>query len=143
MPPSDTPPPTQRRETTVTMSYEGILPPPSMLRAYNDVVPGAADRIISMAERQSAHRQSLEKAVVDGNLASEQRGQTYGLIIGLVVAIGSFILVAYGHSVVGITALIVEIVALVTVFVVGRFRQEAERAKKREETAVSDETPFE
>jgi uncharacterized membrane protein len=41
-----------------------------MLVQYNEAVPDAADRIIAMAERQSAHREQLETAVVNANVAS-------------------------------------------------------------------------
>lgn len=51
-------------------SYAGPLPPPGMLVQYNEAVPDAADRIIAMAERQSAHREQLETAVVNANVAS-------------------------------------------------------------------------
>jgi len=37
-------------------SFSGPLPPPPMFREYEDVLPGAGDRILSMAERQAAHR---------------------------------------------------------------------------------------
>jgi hypothetical protein len=47
--------------TRVQASYfAGPLPPPEVLARYNDVVPNGADRILSMAERQGAHRESLE-----------------------------------------------------------------------------------
>ena len=35
-----------------TTAYHGPLPPPTYLDAYNKVLPGAADRIIAMAEKQ-------------------------------------------------------------------------------------------
>ena len=43
-----------------SVEYSGPLPTPSMLAGYNDVLPGAADRIMTMAEKQAAHRQEKE-----------------------------------------------------------------------------------
>ena len=43
------------------MSFSGPLPPPNVLSAYEDLLPGAADRIITMAEKQLEHRMYLEK----------------------------------------------------------------------------------
>ena len=38
-------------------AHSGPLPDPSSLQKYNDVLPGAAERIIHMAEQQQGHRQ--------------------------------------------------------------------------------------
>jgi hypothetical protein len=35
----------------VVASFQGPLPPPAILRGYDDFIPGAAERIIAMAER--------------------------------------------------------------------------------------------
>lgn len=50
------------------VSYAGPIPPPAMLARYNEVLPGAAERILKMAEEQSSHRQYLEKAVVNSDI---------------------------------------------------------------------------
>ena len=49
------------RVTEVSQSFSGPLPPPEILRKFDEVVPGAAERIIKMAEDQSIHRKELEK----------------------------------------------------------------------------------
>jgi uncharacterized membrane protein len=41
--------------------FEGPLPHPKILHAYNDILPGAAERILNLLEKQSEHRQSMEK----------------------------------------------------------------------------------
>ena len=43
-------------------SYEGPLPPPAYLKGYNDLVPGAAETIISWVNDESVHRRSVELA---------------------------------------------------------------------------------
>lgn len=47
-----------------TTSYSGPIPPPAMLKEYDDAVPGAASRILDLAERQADHRMDLEKKVL-------------------------------------------------------------------------------
>lgn len=42
----------------------GPLPHPEIMKGYDMVVPGAAERILKMAETQSEHRQSIEKEVI-------------------------------------------------------------------------------
>jgi len=44
-----------------SMPYQGPITPPELLRQYDEIVPGAADRILEMAEEQSKHRQSCER----------------------------------------------------------------------------------
>ena len=41
--------------------FSGPIPPPNIIEGYEKIVPGSADRIISMAERQSEHRQKMEQ----------------------------------------------------------------------------------
>ena len=42
-------------------ALSGPLPPPEMLAQYEEILPGAAERILSMAERQAEHRQKMER----------------------------------------------------------------------------------
>src|SRR5215208_5666614 len=61
--------------------FQGPLPPPEILARYNDAVPGAAERLIQMAERNQDHRQKLETEVIPARARSETRGQVFGFII--------------------------------------------------------------
>ena len=45
---------------TTTVVRQGPIPAPRELFEYNQLVPGAADRIIAMAEREQAARMNLE-----------------------------------------------------------------------------------
>jgi uncharacterized membrane protein len=49
---------------TMSASFEGPIPPPEILEGYERVLPGLADRIMTMAETQSAHRHGLERGVI-------------------------------------------------------------------------------
>ena len=42
--------------------YAGPIPPPAMLKEFNEIIPDGANRILKMAEVQVAHRHSLEAA---------------------------------------------------------------------------------
>jgi len=67
-----------------TIQHSGPLPMPQQLRQYDDIVPGAAERIIRMAEGQGAHRQRLE--VQDQRL--QGRGLTFAFIIAMSGVVG-------------------------------------------------------
>ncbi len=51
---------TDPRFQALSASYEGPLPPPSYLRGYDEIVPGAAREIISWVKEESEHRRRLE-----------------------------------------------------------------------------------
>src|SRR5438034_5455816 len=57
----------QVRAALIAQSFSGPLPPPDALAKFEQVLPGLADRIMKMAEKQSAHRQSIERNVIEGD----------------------------------------------------------------------------
>ena len=108
-----------------------------MLAEYNKLFPGCAERIVAMAESQTAHRQELEKAVVHGNIADAKRGQTYAFILGLVVMAGGIGLVGFGRPVEGLVAVVAALGTLAGVFIWGRTQQRQERQRKSEQEQAS------
>src|SRR5215208_3013591 len=94
----------------VLARFEGPLPPPEFIREYNSLVPGAAERILVMAEKQLAHRLQLEKKDLEADTADAvsaraeaRRGQWLGFAIAALTIIGGCTLVAAGHDAAGAT----------------------------------------
>jgi uncharacterized membrane protein len=108
-------------------SFSGPLPPPNILAQYDQIVPGAGERIISMAENQASHRQDIEKKVIESDIKHAGRGLHYGLIIGLVSVIGGVICIMYGHEVGGSIVGGTGLTGLVGVFVYGSRQRRKER----------------
>lgn len=134
-PPSSLEPADQQDAAVVQVgaaAFSGPLPPPFILRQYDEIVPGAADRILAMAESQHEHRHALEKRVIFGNVDAQARGQWMGFVLGLVGIIGGFFLIGLGHSGWGVAAIVGSLVSLITVFVVGQRRQRQERERKQQ-----------
>jgi uncharacterized membrane protein len=117
-------------------SFSGPLPLPSLIAQYNEVIPNGAERIMAMAERQSAHRERLEARVVDGNVANQTRGSYFAFILALVAIGGGFFLIHEGRSAQGLVAIITSLVALASVF----FYSKAEQRKERIEKAAALQT---
>lgn len=87
IPHQQTPHQTTQRELLIqasSSSFSGPIPPPALLEKYNEIIPNGAERILAMAEKQSTHREYLEKRVVDGNVSNQTRGSYFGFIISLV-----------------------------------------------------------
>ena len=112
-------------------SFAGPLPPPGLLKGYEDVFPGSAERIISMAEKYGDHRRAMEVRAAE--LAAEQMrrdysearmGQLCGLAVTLaIVGAGAWVALE-GHPWPGATlgggGVVLQ--TLVTTFVRGRIK---------------------
>ena len=107
--------------------FSGPIPPPAILAQYDKVVPGAAQRIIAMAEEQSRHRRSIESQVVTSEIADSRRGLRYGLVIGLAAIGGGVGISFYGHPIAGTIFGGAFLVALVGTFVYGSQQRRRER----------------
>lgn len=90
------------KQEAVATAFSGPIPPPGILRAYDDVVQDGAERIISMAEDEQDHRHEIERGYLD--LA--KWGQRFGFIIGFGALVCGTLLIALGHSVSGLIALL-------------------------------------
>ena len=124
--------PTTFQITAASARFSGPLPPPEVLAKYNDALPGAAERIIAMAESQLHHRQGLEKAVIEANCKVQKSGPIYGFIICMTAILGGMYLVYVGKSTQGLAAIISALASLAVVFVVGRKKQQKELKEKSE-----------
>jgi uncharacterized membrane protein len=85
----------------VVASFHGPLPPPSILRGYDEISPGAADRIISMAEREQAHRHSWEQRALSAERWYSMVGLLAGWTTAMALAGGAVVAAAYDQPVVG------------------------------------------
>jgi uncharacterized membrane protein len=103
--------------------FAGPLPDPDMLAGYERVLPGAAERIFAMAERQAEHRQALERTVVVGGHRRAWAGLIAGAVVALAFLVASYRLIQDGHALAGTILGTVDLTALVTVFVLGRASQ--------------------
>ena len=119
-----------QRSTSYSESFAGPIPPPSVLEGYEHVLPGAAERILVMAETQSRHRQELESIVVRGDISRARTGLISGLVLSLAFLCVAGLLIYSGHDWAGVTLGTADLAALVGVFVYGRISRKSERASK-------------
>ena len=68
-----------RRIILEARAHSGPLPDPRILREYDEVLPGAAQRIIAMGEREQAHRHAVD----NWGIAYGFLGMGFGFVIGL------------------------------------------------------------
>lgn len=105
-----------------SFSY-GLLSAPEALERYNQILPGAADRILAMAERQEQHRQEMEERIITASVSSQKLGVKLGFVIAMTAIVGGIWLALAGRSGAGLTSIIGALAALVGVFVYGKKHQ--------------------
>lgn len=101
-----------------------------MLKQYNDVEPGLADRIVSMAEQQSTHRRQLEKRVVHSNELRAHIGQAMAFLIALAGISAGVYLTMNNKPTEGLTAILAPLLGIIGVFVYGKRAQRKQLAEK-------------
>ncbi len=116
---------------TIRTVFRGPLPPPDVLREYDGIIEDGAERIFSMAEKQSEHRISIEKTAIKEELNQSSKGQWFGFILGLIGLGLATLLAMYDHEVVAGIFGSTTIIGLVTVFVIGKRSQTKDLESKQ------------
>lgn len=117
----------------VREQWSGPLPSPRDLAEFDRVIPGAAERILAQFEKQAAHRMSIEWRVVRSKTWQSNMGSVFGFGIG---TLGLWVAKEVAMSGQGAASAIiaaVDLVGLVSVFVIGRRQEAGERKQRRME----------
>lgn len=113
-------------------SFSGPIPHPDILAKYAEIIPNGADRILTMAENQSRHRQCLEKWAIIGGTVLSHFGVVCACIIALVVSYYGYLLILRGYTITGTIFSGVGLVGLVVAFIYGTRSRKEERLKKHQ-----------
>ncbi len=104
----------------VTEQFSGPIPPPDVLERYNQIAPGAANRIIAMAEQETGHRRDMELSILSNEYREARMGQICAVIIGSLAIITGGITAVSGAQWAGLAIGGCGVVGLVSVFIFGR-----------------------
>jgi uncharacterized membrane protein len=102
-----------------------------MLEHYERTLPGAADRILRLAELQAGHRRHIESVAIESDVRRAARGQKLGFILALAIILGGLTLIASGRPAEGLASVIFATASLVAVFVVSKYADSRTRERKR------------
>ncbi|WP_291648957.1 DUF2335 domain-containing protein [Clostridium sp.] len=83
-------------------SFSGPIPHPKILNDYDMICPGAADRIIKMAENQMDHRHSMEGSFLRAHSRNSFLGIVFAFALGLVITVGGILCVMSDKQVSGL-----------------------------------------
>lgn len=123
-------------EVRKLVHFQGPLPPPEMLREYNEISPGLALRLVDRADKEQDHRHEMNREQVNGSKSALFHkafqgyvGQALAFIIAMTCICGGIWLIAQDKSTQGLTAIIGALVALVGVFVTGKVIEARKQSK--------------
>jgi uncharacterized membrane protein len=78
----------QLTRIAVREQFSGPMPHPKHLREYEDILPGAAERILSMAEQNIAHMKKMDEDSLEAEVDDRKRGMRYGAgLFGLLIVL--------------------------------------------------------
>lgn len=104
----------------VSASFQGPLPPPSYLERYEQICPGAAERIIRCMEREQEHRHTWERRALSGERWYSMTGLVAGWTTALALAAGATAAALYGSWKVGAALAAASATGMVAKLVQGR-----------------------
>ena len=109
---------TQSQQVSVHQQWSGPLPPPAALEKFNQIIPGGAERILAMAEKEQAHRIEYEKIGLPETVNESKRGQYLGAVISVAAVLGAVFTAYIGsHWVVSVCLVGVPVLGLVRAIV--------------------------
>ena len=97
-------------------TFSGPLPHPEDLAKYDQIVPGAADRIIKMAENEMRHRHRNEDKLTNGMIWTTVLSMIFAFFIAAALAGLSFFLAYRGYYAASASVAVGSIAAVVSAF---------------------------
>lgn len=103
-------------------SHSGPLPSPETLEGYNQVLPGLADRIVTMAENQQKHRVGLENTSLRRQFNQSGTGQWMAFVLSILfLGVGGY-LIHEDHDWAGSIIITGTLVSLAVAFITGKLK---------------------
>lgn len=82
----------EQRAISISEQWAGPLPPPAALEHFERIAPGAAERLLQMAEQEQKHRHALEAAAMQTQQETVRltaRDNIVGMVLGFLALAGS------------------------------------------------------
>ncbi|MFF9346882.1 DUF2335 domain-containing protein [Streptomyces sp. NPDC014734] len=98
-------------------SWAGPLPDPRTMAQYEQILPGAADRILAMAETAATGRIKIEERQAEAEISAASTGQGSALFLTICAMIGAAAFFMAGKNIAGGAFLSVPVVMLIRSFI--------------------------
>jgi len=106
--------------------HSGPLPPPGVIKQYNEIIPGSAERILKMAEKEQEHRFEMNKQTI----SIDKWGQRYAFLIATLGLSMSGFLAYLGETGFAMSTSISTIGGIVTAYIYGQKKQKDKESKQ-------------
>jgi uncharacterized membrane protein len=113
-------------------SHSGPLPTPDYLEKYEQILPGLAERIVRIPEREQEFRHSIANGYMEREFQLKSRGQIFALIAMLLLLIFAGLLAIIGDTKSAATVAGVTIVGIVGIFVTGKYLESSHEKNQNE-----------
>ena len=108
------------QHTVAFMAYSGPLPPPSDLAEYDGILPGAADRILRMAEES----QNIQRRALNGKISIDKTRAIFSGVTSICLIASAVIAILYDPAWLSIP---LGSVGLITLFVRDWYKSRKDR----------------
>lgn len=116
--------------------HAGPLPPPETLKEYNEILPDAAERIFSMAEKEQEHQHTTEIKLVDHEIKKTSKGQNFALVTAITGIVGAVICAFLGQEVIGAVVGGSTLASLVSSFLSAKQKKKKEKNDENHEEEI-------
>ena len=91
-----------------------------MYGEYDRVLPGSAERILAMAEKEQAHRVSMEGIALRASAKDSKFGQYFGFSLALLCIGGGIYLATQGQTIAAVAVIVASASGLAGRFLINR-----------------------
>ena len=109
--------------------FSGPLPSPENLLNYDRIIPGTANRIIEMAEKNQEQRLYVDRIMAESDVKKSLRGQIFGFAVAVIAFTVATICAFLNQKEIGIASIGFSLVSIVSTFVLGRKSKEIPKNK--------------
>lgn len=120
--------------------YSGLIPHPNIVGKWERIMPGSADRILTLSEKHQGHRMDMERDMFTDFTKREQLGMWFYFFIALVMIVGGIIVILSGHSTVGLVALAAPVATIAGTFIYS-YRRTGQELRGKNETLQQPARP--
>jgi uncharacterized membrane protein len=113
--------------------FSGPLPHPEIFERYEATCPGAADRILTMAENQSNHRQQIEKSFIFSRNKQSMAGTYMAGLIAITAIICGTILLLNDKNIQGIVVIVTTAITFFGTSIYGKHENKKQMEEKEDD----------
>jgi hypothetical protein len=119
-------------EETMSGAYQGPMPPPAMMQAFDAVVPGLAREIADAANEERRHRHRWENKALWSDIFVESGGLFMGWALAAACAVAAALLARNGNNLGAAIMLSVPAAAMVRTIVSGSRHPQPDRTERND-----------